>query len=76
MTIGEPFAVGVHEVTFAQWDGCRADGGGAHHPNDQGWGRGTRPVVDVSWLDAQEYVRWLSEETGYSYRLLSESEWE
>ena len=76
VTINEPFAVGRYEVTFAQWDACHADGGCSHRPNDQGWGRGDRPVVDMSWNDAQEYVDWLSGETGRAYRLLSESEWE
>ena len=76
VTISEPFAVGRYEVTFTEWDECHADGGCSHRPNDQGWGRGIRPVVDVSWNDTQEYVRWLSERTGLRYRLLSESEWE
>ena len=75
--IAEPFAMGVFEVTFAQWDACVAAGGcGGHQPDDWDWGRGDRPVVDVSWDDAQVYVRWLSEKTGESYRLPSESEWE
>ena len=74
--IREPFAVGVHEVTFREWDACRRAGGCSHHPDDEGWGRGDRPVIDVSWNDAQEYVRWLSRKTGEDYRLLSESEWE
>ena len=76
VTIGEPFAVGRYEVTFAQWDACYRAGGCSHRPDDQGWGRGSRPVVDVSWLDAQAYVRWLSGEMGHSYRLPSEAEWE
>ena len=77
VTIGYTFAVGVYEVTFAEWDACvRAGGCGGYRPDDDGWGRGSRPVIDVSWDDAQEYVRWLSRETGESYRLLSESEWE
>ena len=76
VTIARPFSVGVHEVTFAQWDACRRAGGCSHNPDGQGWGRGTRPVVDVSWHDAQQYVRWLSGKTGARYRLLSESEWE
>ena len=44
--------------------------------SDRGWGRGGRPVIDVSWEDAEAYVAWLSRETGESYRLPSESEWE
>ena len=76
VAIAEPFAVGVYEVTFAEWDACRREGGCTHNPGDRGWGRGTRPVIDVSWNDAQQYVRWLSRETGKRYRLLSESEWE
>lgn len=71
-----PFAVGRHEVTFEQFDACVVDGGCTRRPEDQGWGRGRRPVVDVSWNDAQEYVAWLSEKTGQRYQLLSESEWE
>ncbi len=76
VTIPEPFAVGVYEVTFREWDACRRDGGCSHAPGDRGWGRGDRPVIAVSWEDAKEYVRWLSRETGAEYRLLSESEWE
>ncbi len=77
VTIGSPFAVGVYEVTFAEWDACvRAVGCGGHRPEDEGWGRGGRPVINVSWEDAREYVRWLSRETGEEYRLLSEAEWE
>ena len=74
--IGKPVAVGVYEVKFGEWDACRRGGGCTHNPGDNGWGRGTRPVMNVSWADAQEYVRWLSGETGEGYRLMSESEWE
>ena len=75
--IAEPFAIGVYEVTFAEWDACAADGGcGGYLPDDEGWGRGRRPVINVSWEDAQAYVRWLSAKTGKRYRLPSESEWE
>ncbi len=70
------FAQGKYAVTFAEWDACVADGGCSHRPGDQGWGRGTRPVINVSWNDAQEYVQWLSRKTGEDYRLASESEWE
>ena len=77
VTIPAPFAVGVHEVTFAEWDACvRADGCGGYVPDDRGWGRGSRPVINVSWDDAQAYVSWLSQRTDARYRLLSEPEWE
>ena len=75
--IERPFAVGVYEVTFAEWDACVSGGGcGGHRPRDRGWGRGNRPVINVGWEDARSYVDWLSKETGEEYRLLSESEWE
>ena len=41
-----------------------------------GLGRGKRPVINVSWDDAMEYVAWLSKKTGKTYRLLIEAEWE
>ena len=75
--IGRAFAVGVYEVMFAEWDACVSGGGCyGYRPDDEGWGRGRRPVINVSWEDAQRYVRWLSIKTGQEYRLLSESEWE
>jgi formylglycine-generating enzyme required for sulfatase activity len=74
--IAKPFGVGRFEVTFAEWDACVAAGGCKHKPSDQGWGRGKRPVIDVSWNDAKEYVAWLAKKTGRTYRLLSEAEWE
>ena len=77
VSIGSPFAVGVYEVTFSEWDECVAAGGcNRWVPGDEGWGRGGRPVLNVSWEDAQAYVEWLSLQTGEQYRLLSEAEWE
>ena len=71
------FALSKHEVTFAQWDACVSGGGcGGHRPGDGGWGRADRPVVNVSWEDAQSYVSWLSRQTGEEYRLPTEAEWE
>ena len=77
VTIAQPFAVGIYEVTFAEWDTCVRGGGcTGYRPGDEGWGRGRRPVINVSWDDAQGYVRWLLRQTGQTYRLLSEAEWE
>ena len=77
MRIGKAFAVGRYEVTFGEWDACVAGGGcQGYRPDDEGWGRGRRPVVNVNWRDAKAYVTWLSERTGARYRLLSEAEWE
>jgi len=70
------FAVGRFEVTFAEWEACLLDGGCDRWPDDRGFGRGRRPVIDVSWEDATRYAAWLSKHTGRTYRLLSEAEWE
>ena len=77
VTIDYMFAVGVYEVTFSEWDYCVKQGGcGGHKPGDEGWGRLDMPVINVSWEDAKAYLRWLSQETGDPYRLLTEAEWE
>jgi formylglycine-generating enzyme required for sulfatase activity len=76
VTIARPFAVAKFEATFAEWDVCVTNGGCKHRPGDQGWGRGRRPVINLSWHQAKEYVAWLSRKTGKAYRLLSEAEWE
>ncbi len=70
------FAIGKYEVTFDEWDRCVAAGGCDYRPEDRGWGRGDRPVVHVSYLDAEMYLAWLAEETGRPYRLPSSAEWE
>jgi formylglycine-generating enzyme required for sulfatase activity len=76
VSVSRAFAVSQYEVTFAQWDSC------VHHrvcpeaASDEGWGRASRPVINVSWNGAKVYVEWLSTRTGKMYRLLSEAEWE
>jgi len=70
------FAVGKFEVTFAEWDACVAEGGCNIWPSDEGWGRGSRPVVNVNMDEMGAYLHWLSHRTGHLYRLLSEAEWE
>jgi formylglycine-generating enzyme required for sulfatase activity len=75
VTVARPFAVGRFAVTFEEWDLCVADGGcNGYRPWDNGWGRGRRPVISVSWQDAKSYVAWLSRRTGKPYRLMSEAE--
>jgi formylglycine-generating enzyme required for sulfatase activity len=75
VTIARPLAVSKFEVTFEQWDACVAIGACAHVP-DSNMGRGTQPVINVSWDNVQQYVAWISTMTGRPYRLLSEAEWE
>ena len=76
VTFASLFAIGVTEVTFAQWDACVAAGGCDTRPAGNGWGRGQRPVINVSWDDAQRYARWISAKTGFAYSLPSEAQWE
>jgi formylglycine-generating enzyme required for sulfatase activity len=72
-----PFAVGQFAISFAEWDSCVDNGGcNRYRPGDGGWGRGTQPVISVSWEDAKNYVEWLSHITGKPYRLLAEAEYE
>ncbi len=73
--IAEPFAIGRFEVTFREWDACVADDGCSHRPDDHGWGRDQRPVINVTHGNARSYAVWLSERTGRRYRLPSEAEW-
>ena len=82
VTIARPFAAGRYEATFAEWDACVAERACTHNPHDgnsgqAGWGRGKRPVINVSWEDiTRQYLPWLSRKAGKTYRLLSEAEWE
>jgi formylglycine-generating enzyme required for sulfatase activity len=75
VNLAQPFAIGVHAVTFDDYDRYAA-ANGSEKPGDEGWGRGSRPVINVSWDDAQAYCRWLGEQTRRAYRLPSEAEWE
>lgn len=71
----DDFLISKYEVTFVEYDRfCEATG--QRKPDDQGWGRGNRPVINVSWKDATAYTKWLSIKTGRKIRLPSEAEWE
>jgi formylglycine-generating enzyme required for sulfatase activity len=73
--IAAPFAVSKFDVTFDEWDRCRA-AGACPQVASNGWGGGNQPVINVSWSEAKGYVAWLSRLTGKGYRLLSEAEFE
>ena len=75
VTIARRFAVSKFDVTFVDWDAC-VSVGGCPKASDSGFGRGARPVINVSWEDAQQYAAWFSKMTGKPYRLLTEAEWE
>jgi formylglycine-generating enzyme required for sulfatase activity/serine/threonine protein kinase len=71
------FKMSKSEITFAQWDACTDAGGCNYRPHDEGWGRGNRPVINVSYKDiTEEFIPWLNQTTGDSYRLPTEAEWE
>lgn len=77
VAIGQ-FAVGKYEVTISEWSACVNRGG---CPTDQLTRQllqenGDHPAHGLSWNDTQNFVRWLSHETGQNYRLLTEAEWE
>jgi formylglycine-generating enzyme required for sulfatase activity len=71
------FKMSETEVTFANWDACVSAGGCSHKPSDKGWGRGNRPVMNVSYNDiTQQFIPWLSKATGKQFSLPSEAQWE
>jgi formylglycine-generating enzyme required for sulfatase activity len=76
VSITKSFAVSKFELTFDQWETCVAYGGCRPGISAAQGYRGRHPVIDVTWDDARQYVRWLSQMTGKTYRLLSEAEYE
>ncbi len=75
VAIDQTFRIGMHEVTFGDYD-VFARASGRTLPDDKGWGGGQQPVINVSWNDAVAYAEWLSKQTGKRYRLPTEAEWE
>lgn len=92
VTFAAPFAMSSTPVTWDQWEACvrdtwcdgiaveeslRLQVNGEPNPGYQGQSRGNRPVVGVSWYDAQHFVGWLNNKTGNdTYSLPSEAQWE
>jgi formylglycine-generating enzyme required for sulfatase activity len=77
VAIPAPFAIGRYEITFDEWSQCVTDGDCTSQPADENWGRGRRPVINVSFNDiTRQYLPWLSRKTGFTYRLPTEAEWE
>jgi len=75
VTIPKPFAISKYEITFEDYD-IFAQATKRTLPDDNNWGRGNRPVINVSFNDAKAYTQWLSDTTGKKYRLPTEAEWE
>lgn len=73
--IAKGFAIGRYPVTFEEYD-LFCERTGRPKPDDAGWGRGRRPVVNVNWYEASAYAEWLSQQTGKRYRLPSNAEFE
>ncbi|OQW40950.1 MAG: hypothetical protein A4S08_03560 [Proteobacteria bacterium SG_bin4] len=75
VTINYSFEIGKYEVTFDEYDAF-AKATQRKLPSDRGWGRGKRPVINVTFNNAQAYAQWLAKQTGQKYRLPTEAEWE
>jgi formylglycine-generating enzyme required for sulfatase activity/serine/threonine protein phosphatase PrpC len=69
------FAISKYEITFSEYDQF-ANATGRKLPDNLYMDRDTSPVIFVSWDDAYNYAKWLTEQTGHKYRLPSEAEWE
>lgn len=75
VSLTENFLISRYEITFNEYDFFALATNRAL-PEDMGWGRGERPVVNISWDDALAYTKWLSKTTGKHFRLPSAQEWE
>jgi formylglycine-generating enzyme required for sulfatase activity len=77
INIDRDFAIGRNDVTFDDWDRCVDDGACKAIADDSGWGRGSRPLIFVSFDDVTaQYLPWLSRLSGKEYRLPTKDEWQ
>ncbi len=71
----DDFYIGKYEITFDQYfEYCEDTGTEA--PDDEDWGHSNQPVINISWQDAMDYCRWLSDKSGKNYSLPTEAQWE
>jgi formylglycine-generating enzyme required for sulfatase activity len=71
----EGFYMSKYEVTFDEYDAfCNATG--TKKPDDEGWGRGKRPVINITVGLAEAYCDWLKDITGKPYSLPYQKYWE
>jgi formylglycine-generating enzyme required for sulfatase activity len=75
VSLEKPFAVAKYEITVGEWNVCVSLGSCSSVPESRTTDL-RRPITNVTWGEAKQYVAWLSRMTGKSYRLLSEAEWE
>ena len=75
VTLDVPFAIGKYEVTVQEWNAC-VEAGACQRVGQYASPNPKAPIRDVSWDDAQQYVKWLSTTSGKPYRLPNEAEWE
>jgi formylglycine-generating enzyme required for sulfatase activity len=69
--------MGKYTITFDQYEKfCTETSRDSNDISDAGWGRGKRPVISVSWYDANDYCKWLSSKTGLNFKLPTEAQWE
>ena len=71
----DSFYLGKYTITFEQWDAC-VKAKACPPKNDNGWGRGQLPVININRYDTQKFIQWLNKTTKKNYRLPTEAEWE